>query len=273
MKPLTIMLRRLVLIVAVVWSVFPVAWMVLAAVRDRRQLLANPNSISFDSLSLESWSSLGAMPDFWSSMGRSFAISSLATAGTLLLAASASYSLARFRVRGMSILRHASLWAYLFAPVVLVVPMFIILKRMGINDTLTGLVLAHVAFCFPFGMWLLYPFMRAMPRGLEESAAADGATRLQTIARIVIPLARPGLIAVGIFCFTLSWSDYLFARVLVGSHLRTLPVFIYDLSTSTVVDWGVLMAAAVASVAPVMFLILFAHRHVATGLAHAGIRG
>jgi multiple sugar transport system permease protein len=247
--------------------------MFIASVRNNREFLNEPDRIVPTSLTLRNYEALFSQRDFIDSVLLSAEVALGCTVIALVLAATFSYSLARYHIRGMKLVRGVSIWAYLFPPVVVAIPFFILLRSIGLQDTVTGLLLAHVAFCFPFAMWLLYPFMRSLPLGLEESAAADGATVLRTLWHVVLPVALPGILAVAAFCFSLSWSDYLFARVLLGGGNRTLPVFIFDLHTSTIVDWGMLMAAGTISVVPVAVIVALTHRHLTTGFAAAGIRG
>jgi multiple sugar transport system permease protein len=247
--------------------------MFTASIRDNRELLQESDRIIPSSLTLHNYLALFAQRDFLDSVLLSAEVAFACTVITLLLAASFAYSLSRHRVRGMKLIRGISIWAYLFPPVVIAIPFFILLRSLALQDTPTGLLLAHVAFCFPFAMWLLYPFMRSLPLGLEEAAAVDGATTLGTLWHVVLPVAMPGLLAVSAFCFSLSWSDYLFARVLLGTGNRTLPVFIFDLHTSTIIDWGTLMAAGTVSVVPIALIVALTHRHLTSGLATAGIRG
>jgi len=257
----------------ILWSVGPVAWMAMASMRDRRDLLRNPDSLIPGELSWRAYAALLSDRTFVSSFTTSLELAGAATCVTLALAFACAYALARFRVAGMGFVRQASLWAYLFPPIVIVIPLAILMRAAGIQGTFLALLLAHVAFCFPFAMWLLYPFLRGLPAGLEEQAAVDGAAVTATLQHVVLPLARPGLVAVAAFCFALSWSDYLMARVLLGSSLRTLPLFIYDQYDASVVDWGTLLAAGTLSVVPSLALVAFGGRHIADGFARAGIRG
>jgi len=247
--------------------------MFTSSVRDNREFLQEPDRIIPASFTVHNYVALFSQRDFINSVLLSAEVALGCTVIALILAAAFSYSLARYHVRGMKLVRSISIWAYLFPPVVIAIPFFILLRSFGLQDTVAGLLLAHVAFCFPFAMWLLYPFMRSLPLGLEEAAAADGATVLRTLWHVVLPVALPGIVAVAAFCFSLSWSDYLFARVLLGSGNRTLPVFIFDLHTGTIVDWGMLMAAGTVSVIPVAVIVALTHRQLTTGFAAAGIRG
>jgi multiple sugar transport system permease protein len=257
----------------VLWSIGPIIWMGVASLRERRELLLEPDRIIPSNITLESYSSLFSQQDFIGSILRSGGVAFACTLVTLILAATASYAAARYRIRGLGLVRNSGIWAYLFPPVVIVIPFYILMKILSLQNAITGLLLAHISFCFPFAIWLLYPFIRSLPMGLEEAASADGATPLQALRYVVLPVAWPGILAVAAFCFSLSWSDYLFARVLLGSDNKTLPVYIYDLYTGTVINWGVLMACGTMSVLPVALLVGVAHRQLTSGFATAGIRG
>lgn len=268
-----IVFRVFILSSIILWSAGPILWMLTASLRDTRELLQSPDRIFPASFTLDNYLLLFVDRDFVDSVILSGGIALACTLITIFLASSFSYCLTRYRVRGMKLVRDLSIWAYLFPPVVVAIPFFILLRSISLQDTIAGLLLAHVAFCFPFAMWLLYPFMLSLPAGLEEAAAADGASILEVLRNVVLPAAIPGVLAVAAFCFTLSWSDYLLARVLLGSGERTLPVFIFDLHTSTTVEWGKLMAAGTVSVLPVAIAVAFTHRHLSAGFASTGIKG
>src|SRR5439155_216452 len=136
------------------------------------------------------------------------------------------------------------LCTYMFAPIMIVIPIYILARRLGIVNTHAALVLSYASFCLPFSLWLLRAFFQSIPIELEEAAHVDGAGRGRALLHIVLPLALPGLIATSIFTFTLAWNDYIFTRILIASdELKTLPVGVQDLLAAAVVDWGHVRAA------------------------------
>jgi ABC-type glycerol-3-phosphate transport system permease component len=123
-------------------------------------------------------------------------------------------------------------------------------------------------------MWLLRSFFQSIPLELEEAAMTDGATRPQAVARVIVPMALPGVIAVSIFTFIVAWNDYLFARVLISSNnLKTLPVGMQDLYTSTVTDWGMMMAAGVVITLPALAFFVMVQRYLIAGWGAGAVKG
>ena len=166
------------------------------------------------------------------------------------------------------------LFAYMFAPIMIIIPFYVMMRFLGLNNTHIGLVLAYTAFCLPFNLWLLRTFFQSIPVDIEEAARIDGASRQQAILYVLLPLALPGVVATGIFTFILAWNDYIFARVLLSAdELKTLPVGIADLYNATVVDWGMIMAAGLLVIAPVVAVFVFIQKYMVAGWGAGGVKG
>jgi multiple sugar transport system permease protein len=162
----------------------------------------------------------------------------------------------------------------MFAPIMIIVPFYVMVRFLGLNNTHLGLVLAYTAFCLPFALWLLRSFFQAIPLDIEEAAVVDGASRVQVIFHVVLPLALPGVVATGILTFILAWNDYIFARVLISAdELKTLPVGIADLYNASVVDWGMIMAAGLLVIAPVLGVFVFVQKYMVAGWGAGGVKG
>ena len=139
----------------------------------------------------------------------------------------------------------------------IVIPFYVLIRALGIANTHLALVLAYTAFCLPFSMWMLRTFFQSIPLELEEAAFTDGASRVQAVRHVMLPVALPGVIAAGIFTFILAWNDYVFARILITSDdLKTLPVGIADLYNAAVIDWGMIMAAGMLVIMPVVTVFI-----------------
>jgi ABC-type glycerol-3-phosphate transport system permease component len=142
------------------------------------------------------------------------------------------------------------------------------------GQTNIGLVFAYTAFCLPFGLWMLRTFFQSIPLDIEQAAMVDGANRLQTVLYIVLPLALPGVIATSIFIFILTWNDYIFARILISAdELKTLPVGIADLYNASVVDWGMIMAAGLLVLTPVLGVFFVIQKYMVAGLGAGALKG
>ena len=143
---------------------------------------------------------------------------------TLTVATPAAYSLTRYRFAGRETVAATVLFAYMFAPIMIIIPFYVMMRFIGLNNTHLGLTLAYSAFCLPFALWMLRTFFQSIPVDIEDAAMVDGASRWQVVLHVVLPLALPGVVATGIFTFILAWNDYIFARVLLSAdELKTLP--------------------------------------------------
>ena len=175
---------------------------------------------------------------------------------TLTVSSLGAYGLTRYRFRGRESVAGLILLTYMFAPIMIIIPFYILVKQLGIVNTHLALVLSYTTFCLPFCLWVLRAFFQSIPLELEEAALVDGAGRGRAVWYVVLPLALPGLIAAAIFTFILAWNDFLFALVLITSEeLKTLPVGVNDLFNATIVDWGMIMAAGVMITVPTVVLL------------------
>lgn len=158
-------------------------------------------------------------------------------------------------------------------PAVLVIPFLMIYGFLRLVDSHFGLVLAYTAFNIPFAVWIMRDFFDSLPIDLEESARVDGANRLQTFLRIVIPLSTPGFVTVALFSFVFAWNEYLFALMLTNFNAITMPVYIAGQQSTRGTEWWYISALALISVAPVMLIGLFFQRYITRGLTAGAIRG
>jgi ABC-type glycerol-3-phosphate transport system permease component len=213
-----------------------------------------------------------------SGFGRALANSAVVavstTAAGLVLAALAGYALARFRMPLRRWLLILVLSVQMFPAVVLVVPLFVVMRRLGLLDSHAGLVLAYLSFTLPLAIWILKGFIDGIPAELEEAAMIDGATRVGAMRRVVLPLAAPGLAATAIFSFIAAWNEFLFALTFVKDEgMRTLPVALQTFVGQSQTDWGLIMAASVFYTAPVVVFFLALHRRLVEGMVAGALRG
>jgi ABC-type glycerol-3-phosphate transport system permease component len=213
-----------------------------------------------------------------SGFGRALVNSALvATATTvagLAVAVLAGYALARFRMPLRRWLILVVLSVQMFPAVVLVIPLFVVMRRLGLLDTHLGLVLAYLSFTCPLAIWILKGFVEGIPAELEDAAMIDGATRVGAMRRVVLPLLGPGLAATAIFSFIAAWNEFLFALTFVKDEaMRTLPVALQTFVGQSQTDWGLIMAASVFYTAPVVAFFLLLHRRLVEGMVAGALRG
>ncbi len=261
------------IVLLVVVNGFPFYWMALTSVKPGAELFAQPPMFITTDPDFSAFTRLFTTTDFLTYAKNSVIIATGATAVSVAVSALAAYGLTRFPFPGSRAFSTAILYAYTFAPIVIVVPLYGMFREAGLINSYLGMILAYASFGVPFSMWLLQPFFRAIPAELEEQAFVDGANRIKSAWYVVIPQAVPGLIAVSVFTFLLAWEDYLFARVLITEdHLKTLPVALHDLYNASLQDWPLLMAAAVLINVPVLIAFLFVQRYLIAGWGAGAIK-
>ncbi len=186
-----------------------------------------------------------------------------ATFLSLVAAVFAAYAIERIRFRGSRLTGLAIFLAYLVPPSILFIPLSVMVFNLGLYDTSFALILTYPTFLVPFCTWLLMGYFRSIPFELEECALIDGASRWQILTKIVLPLSVPGLISAGIFAFTLSWNEFIYALTFIqSSENKTVPVGVLtELVRSDVYEWGALMAGALIGSLPVVILYSFFVEH------------
>ena len=255
-------------------ALLPLLWMLSTSLKPPREVLATPPTLIPAMPTFENFTRLLSQTAFVSYFLNSVTVAGLTVLLTMAVGAAGAYSLTRFAFPGRESIARLILCTYMFAPIMIVVPIYILAQRLGIVDTHTALVLSYSSFCLPFSLWLLRAFFQSIPIELEEAAQVDGAGRLRALIYIVAPLALPGLIATSIFTFTLAWNDYIFTRILIISdELKTLPVGVQDLFSAAVVDWGLVMAAGMLITIPALAFFMAVQRHLVAGWGTGGLKG
>lgn len=235
---------------------FPLLWMISSSLKnDRENNSISPTLLPQDVV-FSNYTRL-FQGDFLIWMMNSAIVASSTVVVVIVLATVAAYSLTRYTYRGRKPLATVILFTYLFPPVLMLVPIFVIISGLGLSNTRLALVLATTTFALPFAIWLLRSYFLSVPIDIEEAAMIDGASRPRAFIEIVIPQVSPGIISTAIFTFILAWDEYLFASVLISSPERkTVPIGIATYANELTSEWGMLMAASVAATIPV--LVLFA---------------
>ena len=256
------------------FSAFPFAWMIATAFKPPDEIFLSPPEFLPRRITLDNLARLFDETRFAVYMLNSVLVAGATVLLTLALAVPGAYALTRFRFRGRESVTAMILLTYMFAPIMIIIPFYVLMRALGLVNTHAGLVLAYTAFCLPFALWLLRTYFQSVPLELEEAAMTDGASRAQTVRHILLPVALPGVVATGTFTFILAWNDYIFARVLLtADELKTLPVGIADLYNASVVDWGMIMSAGMLVLVPVLVVFGFLQRYLVAGWGTGGIKG
>lgn len=202
----------------------------------------------------------------------SLLVASASTLVAVVLGAMAAYALARFTFRRSKDLAFWILSVRMTPPVAAIIPIFIIMRTLGLLDTWAGLVLAYTTMNLPFATWLLRGFFQDIPRELDESALVDGCSWFTAFLRVALPLAAPGIVVTAIFVFIFSWNEFLLALILTATKSQTLPVAVTGFIRETGIMWGHMAAAGVVIMAPMALFSLAAQRYMVRGLTMGAIK-
>ncbi len=267
-------LRGVVLAFTGVVILFPLYWMLVTAF-DPPTLSYNAQiSLVPTKLTLSAFRQLLDEYPFLLWMRNTLFVGLASTLSAVVIGTLAAYSLSRLRYPGRGILSGVFFLAYLFPATLLIVPVFVILSSLELTDNYFGLVMSYMIFTVPFCTWMLKAYLASIPRELEEAALVDGATRIQAMIKIILPLAAPGVAAATIFAFTLSWNEYLYAFILMNdSSKMTLSPGMTRLVFGDIFLWGMIMAGATMMSLPVLVLYFVAQRFVVSGLTAGSVKG
>jgi multiple sugar transport system permease protein len=265
---------RLALVVFVIWTLAPVAWMLVSSLLNQRALTSTPPDLSLAQLTLANYQGvLATGQSLVPAMKNSLIISLLTTGIALALGSAAAYAIARLAVPGGNKILLMVLATQMFPGIVIIIPLFIVLSRLGLIDTYLGLVVVYLSFVLPIVIWILKGFFEAIPPELEKAAAVDGASTLQTFLRIVLPISLPPLFAAGIFAFIESWNEFMFAVILTRLHTKTVPIAISEFAGQYQTSVGQMVAAAALASVPVIVLAIIFRKYILLGFAEGAIKG
>jgi multiple sugar transport system permease protein len=257
-------LRYLIFGVIFVVFVFPVYWMVLTAFKPADQVITYPPRFYTSQPTLDGFrEALEARGNVV--LKNSLIIAVAVTIISIAVGSLAAYSFARFRVGGF----HLPFWILstrMTPAVAAIIPLFLLINKLGLIDTLPAVMITHLVLTLPFAVWLLRGFFMEIPMELEEAAMVDGASRLTAFFRVVLPIAAPGLAVTGFFCFIFSWNEFMFALILTRRVATTLPVLISGMHAAHGVLWSTMSALAVLGIIPVVILAIIAQRYLIRGM-------
>jgi len=258
----------------VAYALIPVAWIISLSLKrtadlsDQRFL---PSAVSF-----ENYGIVFRDPQFAAALWNSIGIAGLSTLIAVLLAMFAAYAVVRLEFPGRRLIMAAALAIAMFPPVSIIGPLFNLWRSVGLYDTWAGLILPYITFALPLAIWVLAAFFRQIPWDLEKAARVDGATPLQAFARVIVPLAAPGVFTAAILVFIFAWNDFLFAITLTSSNdARTVPAAIAFFTGSSRFEQptGAIAAASVVVTVPIILLVLMFQRRIVAGLTAGAVKG
>jgi N,N'-diacetylchitobiose transport system permease protein len=254
--------------------VFPVYWMIATAFKPGQQILSYTPQWVPTHPTLSNFRDAIHQPFFWNAVKNSLIVVSAVVALSVVLAFLASLALAKFHFYGRKAFIVLILGVQMVPLAALIIPLYILMSRLGQIDKLTGVIAMYLTFVLPFTVWTMRGFLLGIPKELEEAAMVDGATRFGAFVRVLLPLVGPGLVATSIFAFIQAWNEFIVAYVFLHTpEKQTLMVWLASFTTLRGTDWGPLMAGATLCALPVVVFFLLVQRRIAFGLTAGAVRG
>lgn len=248
---------------------FPFLWMLSSSFKTQLDIIAWPPKIIF-SPTLQNYEKVFGEQDFLKYFLNSTIVGTAAVGVSLILGLPAAYSISRFKQRKLAVF---ILLARLMPGISFLMPWYIVFSRLGLMDSYTALILSHILIALPIVVWIMSSYFATIPPDLEESAMVDGATRQYAFWKIILPLSGPGIITATTLSFLFSWNNFMFSQVLSMEKTKTLPIAVYNFLSYAEVDWGGVMAAAVAIMAPAIVLTMIFQKYVVKGLTMGAVKG
>jgi multiple sugar transport system permease protein len=271
MRVLGAAVKYLVLLLIVVIFLFPIYWMVITSIKPENQVMVYPPVFYPAEPTL--WAYATSLVQFNSLpiLKNTIIISGSATVIATMLGALAGYGFARYRIGGF----HLPFWILsqrMMPAVAAVIPLFILIKDLGLIDTYPAVIALHLIVTLPFAVWMMRGFFLEVPKELEEAALIDGCSRWMAFWRVAMPIAAPGVAVTALFCFIFSWNEFLFAFILTRREATTLPVLVSGLHSQHGIMWDVMSATASMAMMPVIALALLAQKYLVRGMTLGAIK-
>ncbi len=252
---------------------FPFFWIITSSFKIPEEIIATSTTIIPRSFTLEHYNKILFNSDFFIYLKNSLIVSFTSMIISIILSLSAAYGLHKLKFYGNKFVEYSLLVTYAFPGVILLVPIYLLFAKVNLLNSYFALIVVNVLFATPFAVWMLKAFFKLIPNEIEEAAYIDGASRYIVISRIIVPLAAPGIASVAIFCFIISWTEYLFASILIsGDDLKTLPVGLAGIVGQYQIDWGFLLSGAVLASLPVILLFVFIGKYFVSGLTEGAVK-
>lgn len=262
------------LFLLMVFLLFPFYWTFVTSVKPEAELYGTavtywPKQITFDAYKRLFTTTV----NFFEAMKNSLIVAASSTAVSLTASAMAAYAFSRYHFAGRKLLMCTFLCNNMFPTVLLLIPLYTIMRRLGLLYHPASLVLSYTTFTIPFSVWLLLGFLNDLPMSLEEAALVDGCNRGTAFIKIILPVLGPCLVATGVYIFMQSWNEYTFAMMFTNNDTRTIPVALKSLIGQLGVQWDLLTAGGIITILPVCIMFFFAQRRLVEGLTAGAVKG
>ena len=256
-----------------VFILFPYIWTFITSIKPADELYTNQFQFLPEKPTLEYYAQLLGEKKFILGARNSIIVSVSTSVVTLIIALMAAYACSRYNFKGKKYVLVGFLLIYMFPPVLLLMPIFVVMKNLALLNTFTSLVVAYCTFSIPFAIWLLTGFMNDIPEELEEAGIVDGCNRFNAFIRIIFPVMAPGIVAALIYIFIYSWNEFIFANMFTVSKTKTIPIVIYSFIGENNIDWGLLTSGGILTGLPIIIMFMFIQKNLVKGLTSGGVKG
>lgn len=261
------------LIIFLMVALFPIYWMLNTSFKSQSEVYQRVPTLFPKRITIDGYRYLYTRTPYLRSLLNSMIVATSTVFFSLLVGYPAAYSLARTRFKGRSWISRGMLFSYLIPTSVLYIPLFIFVSRVGLSDSLLGLILIYPTFTLPYTIWMLIPHLGSVPKSIEEASIVDGCSRMQTMLRIIFPLAKPGLVSTSIFAFSMCWGEFMYALVNINSTSnKTFTLVISGLIFGDIYPWGQIMAGAITACLPILFVYIFASNYLVGGVTAGAVK-
>lgn len=270
-KLISSVLIHILIYVVLFITIFPILWMLLASFEPHQSIINQQAHGLFEfTPTLRNYISVFTEYDFLKYTLNSLIVAVAAVFFSLIIGLPCAYSIARFKMRKASVV---VLLVRMIPGISFLLPWFTIFSAIGLRNTYTSLILSHMLIALPFIVWIMIPNFESIPRDLEEAAWIDGCNQYGAFLRISLRLSIPGIVTASLLAFIFSWNNFMFSLVLAGRNTTTLPVAVFNFVSYAYIDWGGLMAAAMAITLPIIVLSLCLQKYIVSGLTAGAVKG
>ncbi|WP_240420403.1 carbohydrate ABC transporter permease [Paenibacillus periandrae] len=261
------------LAILLIFALFPLYWMLNTSFKSQGEIYNMVPSFWPKHFEWSAYVKLITEKHFLVNIKNSLVVSLIVSLVSIMISVLAAYAISKLRFPGRSIISKGILYAYLMPRAVLFIPLYMLVSAIGLNDSIFGLMVIYPTITIPYATWMLISYFKSIPVEIEEAAMIDGCTRLRTMVSIIFPLSAPGIAATFIFAFTLCWSEYLYALVVVTKGAdKTITLGLADMIVGDVFAWGPLMGGSIIASIPVIIMYLFTSKYMVSGMTVGGVK-
>ncbi|MGT2785796.1 carbohydrate ABC transporter permease [Streptococcus merionis] len=267
------LLSHAILVIATIIAIFPLVWIIISSVKGKGELTQFPTRFWPQNFTFDYFEHVINDLNFITNIKNSLLVALSATVIATVVSAMAAYGIVRFFPRLGAIMSKLLVTTYIFPPILLAIPYSLAISKVGLSNSLLGLMIIYLSFSVPYAVWILVGFFQTVPVGIEEAARIDGANKFVTFYKVVLPIVAPGIVATAIYTFINAWNEFLYALILINDTSKmTVAVALRSLNGSEILDWGDMMAASVIVVLPSIIFFSLIQNKIAGGLSEGSVK-